>query len=33
MVTAPNNIAEGPGVKPGLTINENNLTKKTFLIV
>jgi hypothetical protein len=28
MVTAPNDIAEGPGVKPGLTIKENNLTKK-----
>ncbi len=28
MVTAPNDIAEGPGVKPGLTIKENNLRKK-----
>jgi len=33
MVTAPKYITEGPGVKPGLTIKENNLTKKNFLIV
>ncbi len=32
MVTAPFDIKEGPWVKPGLTIKENNLTKKKLIV-